>query len=155
MGKVVSLGTLKRKTAELRKKRKKVVFTNGCFDILHSGHVKLFKKARSYGDVLVVAVNADASVRRLKGRGRPVIPCRERMVLLAALCDVDYVLEFREDTPLRVIKELKPAVVVKGGDWKTGTIVGEGLARVIRAPYIKGFSTTGIIERIRRSSLKK
>lgn len=137
----------------LRQEGRRVVFTNGCFDLLHSGHVELLEAARGAGDVLVVAINSDASVRRLKGPARPILEAPERARILAALAAVDFVCVFEEDTPLETIRRLKPDVLVKGADWK-GNIVGQDLVegwggRVVALPLVEGRSTTGIIERIR------
>jgi D-beta-D-heptose 7-phosphate kinase/D-beta-D-heptose 1-phosphate adenosyltransferase len=131
------------------------VFTNGCFDILHPGHVRYLGAARKLGDVLVVAVNSDASVRRLKGGGRPFVRLRDRCEVLAALDAVDYVTSFREDTPQRLIERLQPDVLVKGGDWKPAQIVGSEVVRkrggVVRSlPFARGYSTTDLVKRIRR-----
>jgi D-beta-D-heptose 7-phosphate kinase/D-beta-D-heptose 1-phosphate adenosyltransferase len=130
----------------------KVVFTNGCFDVLHSGHLDLLARARSLGDALVVAINGDESVRRMKGKNRPVFPESERGEILAALSAVDYVCTFNEDTPLAAILAIRPDVLVKGADW-AGNIVGarevEGWGgKVVALPLVQGQSTSGIIERI-------
>jgi rfaE bifunctional protein nucleotidyltransferase chain/domain len=130
----------------------KVVFTNGCFDILHPGHLDLLSRARALGDVLVVAINSDGSVRRLKGASRPIVPEQERAEILKALEMVDYVCIFDEDTPLQAILRLRPDVLVKGADW-TGNIVGtdevQGWGgRVVSLPLVEGQSTSGIIERV-------
>lgn len=132
---------------------RKVVFTNGVFDLLHAGHVAYLKKARSLGDVLVVAVNDDASVRRFKGPPRPLVPAMERAETLCALSCVDAVVLFSEDDPLRVIQLLEPDVLVKGGDWPVEKIIGADVVRrrggeVFSLPYLPGKSTTGMIERI-------
>ena len=132
---------------------KKVVFTNGCFDIIHTGHVRYLKLAKSYGDVLVVAVNSDQSVRLIKGEKRPIMPQAERAEVLAALEVVDYVTVFEEEDPHYVITELMPDVLVKGGDWDLEQIVGKDIVedtggKVYSLPYIEGASTTGIVERI-------
>ena len=136
----------------LQSSGKKVVFTNGCFDVLHPGHLDLLKRARAFGDVLVVAINSDASVRRLKGPNRPVFPENERGEILSALDMVDYVCTFDEDTPLEAILAIRPDVLVKGADW-ADNIVGssevEGWGgKVIALPLVEGLSTTGIIERV-------
>jgi D-beta-D-heptose 7-phosphate kinase/D-beta-D-heptose 1-phosphate adenosyltransferase len=126
-----------------------VVFTNGCFDILHAGHLAVFEKAKRLGDILVVGLNSDRSIRRLKGRGRPVVPQTDRARLLAGLGAVDYVTIFEEDTPEALIRAVRPDVLVKGGDWKADQIVGRKLAKkVVRVPLVRGRSTTGLIERI-------
>lgn len=134
----------------LRKKGKKVVFTNGCFDLIHVGHIRCLEKAKGLGDILVVAINTDSSVKRLKGEGRPIIPQRKRAEVLASLGLVDYVTFFNEDTPYEIIKLLKPDILVKGGDWKRKDIVGSDIVKkTISLPYIKGASTSEIIEKIK------
>jgi len=135
----------------------RVVFTNGCFDLLHVGHVRSLEQARRLGDRLVVAVNSDASVRRLKGPSRPLVPARQRAEVLAALACVDLVVVFAEDTPLRTIVALRPDVLAKGGDWTLDTIVGraevEGWGgRVVRLREIPGVRTTALVERAKRSA---
>jgi rfaE bifunctional protein nucleotidyltransferase chain/domain len=137
----------------LRASRQKIVFTNGCFDILHTGHTRYLAKARSLGDVLVVAVNSDASVRMIKGDKRPINAEAERMEVLAALECVDFVTIFSEPDPHRIISELQPDVLVKGGDWAVEKIIGGDVVQarggtVVNVPYIEGSSTTGIIERV-------
>ena len=137
----------------LRKKGKKVVFTNGCFDILHVGHVRYLKEAKGYGDILIVAVNSDSSVKTIKGDKRPIVSQSERAEVVAALEMVDYVTMFDEDTPYNVIKKLQPDVLIKGGDWTIDRIVGRDIVearggKVIAIPFIKGASTTGIVERV-------
>ena len=132
-----------------------VVFTNGCFDLLHVGHVRSLEQARSLGDRLVVAVNSDASVRRLKGKGRPVIPARQRMEVLAALACVDWVIPFRGATPLAAIRALRPDLLAKGGDWALDEIVGRAEVeswggRVVRLKVIPGVRTTRMLDAISR-----
>jgi D-beta-D-heptose 7-phosphate kinase/D-beta-D-heptose 1-phosphate adenosyltransferase len=151
-GKVLSPSKL----ASLLKNRKskKIVFTNGCFDILHVGHARYLAEARRLGDALVVAINTDASVRKLKGPGRPVNPKKARAEVLAALRSVDYVTFFAEPTPLEVIKRIKPDVLVKGGDWKKKDIVGadfvESLGGKVRSlKFVDGFSTTKTLEKLK------
>ncbi|MGE0824225.1 MAG: D-glycero-beta-D-manno-heptose 1-phosphate adenylyltransferase [Candidatus Binatia bacterium] len=139
--------------AQLRQSGQRIVFTNGCFDILHPGHIHTLSQAKCYGDVLIVGINSDDSVRRLKGERRPILNQTERAVMLAALETVDYVTTFNEDTPLELIRLLQPHVLVKGGDWQTESVVGKELVeanggQVVVVPYQVGFSTTGIIERI-------
>ena len=131
---------------------KKVVFTNGCFDVLHPGHLDLLTRARALGDALVVAINGDASVRRLKGENRPIFPETERGEVLSALEVVDFVCTFNEDTPLETILDVRPDILVKGADW-VGNIVGskevEGWGgKVVALPLVPGNSTTGVIERV-------
>jgi rfaE bifunctional protein nucleotidyltransferase chain/domain len=131
----------------------RVVFTNGCFDILHLGHVEYLEAASQLGDVLVVGVNSDASVRRLKGPSRPVLPQEARARLLAALEFVEAVFIFEEDTPEKLIEALRPDVLVKGGDYTEDQIVGASFVRayggeVVTLPYVEGYSTTGIIQKL-------
>lgn len=139
--------------AILRAAGKKIVFTNGCFDIIHTGHTRYLAKAKSLGDILIVAVNSDASVRMIKGDKRPINSEADRMETLAALEVVDFVTIFNEPDPYRVISEIKPDVLVKGGDWPIEMIIGRDVVearggRVVNVPYIDGASTTGIIEKI-------
>lgn len=137
----------------LRAAGRKIVFTNGCFDIIHTGHTRYLAKARSFGDILVVAVNSDASVRGIKGEKRPVNPEAERAEVLAALGSVDFVVIFDEPDPYKIIAALQPDVLVKGGDWPVEKIIGRDIIEsrggtVMSVPYIEGASTTGIIEKI-------
>jgi rfaE bifunctional protein nucleotidyltransferase chain/domain len=137
----------------LRAAGKKIVFTNGCFDLIHTGHTRYLSKAKSFGDLLIVAVNSDASVRGIKGEKRPINAAADRMETLAALESVDYVVLFPEPDPHRIIAELQPDVLVKGGDWPIEKIVGRDIVearggKVISVGYIEGASTTGIIEKI-------
>jgi D-beta-D-heptose 7-phosphate kinase/D-beta-D-heptose 1-phosphate adenosyltransferase len=130
-----------------------VVFTNGCFDLVHPGHVIYLEAARDRGDLLIVGLNSDASVRRLKGGGRPVFSQEERATVLAALRSVDYVCVFDEDTPLALIEAILPDVLVKGGDWRLAQIVGKEVVeaaggRVMNLPFVEGQSTTAILEKI-------
>jgi len=139
--------------ADLRRQGKRIVFTNGCFDLLHPGHIYLLSQAKALGEVLVVGVNSDASVKRLKGAQRPILSEAERILLLSALGVVDYVTTFREDTPLELIRLLQPQVLVKGGDWNLEALVGREVVeeeggKVVLISYQAGFSTTDIIERI-------
>jgi rfaE bifunctional protein nucleotidyltransferase chain/domain len=128
---------------------KTVVFTNGCFDLVHAGHLKVLEWAKRQGDILVVGLNSDASVRRLKGDRRPILPLVDRAALLAALKPVDFVTWFSEETPHRLIRLLRPDVLVKGGDWAADSIVGrECVKKVKRVPLMKGRSTSGIISTI-------
>jgi rfaE bifunctional protein nucleotidyltransferase chain/domain len=142
-----------------RKKRngRRIVFTNGCFDLLHPGHVGSLEQARALGDALIVGLNSDASVRQLKGAGRPVLPERERAEILAGLECVDAVVIFDEPTPREVIARLLPDVLVKGGDWPGDQIVGReeveaSGGRVVSIPVVPGYSTTAILQKIREGS---
>jgi rfaE bifunctional protein nucleotidyltransferase chain/domain len=137
----------------LRAAGRRIVFTNGCFDLIHTGHTRYLAKAKSLGDLLIVAVNSDASVRDIKGEKRPINIEAERMETLAALESVDYVVLFNEPDPHRIIGELQPDVLVKGGDWPIEKIIGRDIVearggRVVSVGYIEGASTTGIIEKI-------
>jgi D-beta-D-heptose 7-phosphate kinase/D-beta-D-heptose 1-phosphate adenosyltransferase len=131
----------------------KVVFTNGCYDVLHPGHIRLLEAARSLGDVLILALNTDASVQRLKGPTRPIVNEKDRATVLSALAAIDAVVLFDEDTPLELIKAIQPDVLVKGGDYIEATVVGAEQVRaqggrVEIVPTVEGFSTTGILQRI-------
>jgi D-beta-D-heptose 7-phosphate kinase/D-beta-D-heptose 1-phosphate adenosyltransferase len=149
--KIKDLQELKGIVQKLKKEGKRIVFTNGCFDLLHPGHIKCLEEAKKFGDVLIVGINSDQSVKRLKGPQRPIMPLWGRMMLLGALEAVDYVVCFEEDTPLELIKELQPDVLVKGGDWKEEEVVGRELVSEVKiVEYQEGFSTTSIIEKIKR-----
>jgi rfaE bifunctional protein nucleotidyltransferase chain/domain len=154
-GKLVPRTRLAELGRRLRRARRTVVFTNGCFDLIHPGHVALLEEARRHGDVLVVGLNSDRSVRDLKGPGRPLIGQRDRSRMLAALECVDHVTIFSEPTPLKTIRLLRPAVLVKGSDWKRGEIVGrdeveKAGGRVVRVPLKGAYSTTKLLEHLRR-----
>jgi rfaE bifunctional protein nucleotidyltransferase chain/domain len=149
----VPLEALLEERARWRSEGRKVVFTNGCYDLLHAGHVDLLGKARALGDLLVVGLNDDDSVRRAKGPGRPVHPLEERAEVLAALEAVDRVVAFGEDTPARLIEALLPDVLVKGADWGRDEIVGRETVeaaggQVVRVALREGLSTSGLIRRI-------
>ena len=151
--KIKAQDALAKTVAALRGGKRRVVFTNGCFDILHVGHVVYLAKARAMGDVLVVGLNSDSSVRAIKGRGRPVNGQADRATVLAALSSVDYVTIFNEPTPGALIRKLKPDVLVKGADWKTNDIVGGDFVtsyggQVKRISFVKGYSTTRTLARM-------
>ncbi len=151
-GKIFSLEEMKAERERLRKEGKKLVFTNGCFDILHLGHVTYLNWAREQGDALIVGVNSDASVKRNKGPKRPIVPEEDRAKLLLSLRCVDYVVIFDEDTPLRIIAELIPDILIKGRDW-AGNVVGSDIVEanggeVRLADLVAGRSTTGVIEKV-------
>jgi D-beta-D-heptose 7-phosphate kinase/D-beta-D-heptose 1-phosphate adenosyltransferase len=134
---------------KLKKQNKTIVFTNGCFDLLHIGHVSLFKKAKSLGDILIVAINSDKSLAGLKGPKRPLVCQKDRTKILAALSYIDYVVVFGEQTPYKLLSKLKPDILVKGGDYKIEDIVGrEFVKKVYRYPLVKGKSTTNLIKLI-------
>ncbi len=147
--KILGPRALKKFLEEARRQGRKIVFTNGCFDILHAGHVSVLEFSRSKGDLLVVGLNSDASVRRLKGPTRPVNSQQDRALVLAGLESVSAVSIFEQDTPYELIKLVRPDVLVKGGDYKTGEIVGREFAKkVVRFPLLKGRSTTNIIKKV-------
>lgn len=155
--KVVDRATVAAKAAEARRAGKRIVFTNGCFDLMHVGHVRYLAAAKDAGDVLVVAVNSDASVRRQnKGPERPIVSEAARAEVLAALAAVDWVTIFDEDTPAEVVGAILPDVLVKGADWAPDQVVGRDVVearggRVLLVPVVEGFSTTALVERLRRS----
>lgn len=154
-GKIVSRDQLRAERARLRASGRRLVFTNGCFDILHVGHVRYLAEARRLGDALLVAINSDAAVRELKGEGRPIITEAERAEMLAALSAVDYVTVFDDLSPRSLIAEVLPDVLVKGGDYALDEIHGReeveaAGGRVLSLPFIEGASTSGVIERIKR-----
>jgi D-beta-D-heptose 7-phosphate kinase/D-beta-D-heptose 1-phosphate adenosyltransferase len=151
--KVIPISEIRDICRKLRGQGKTIVFSNGCFDLIHAGHVEYLEQAKGLGDVLVIGLNSDASVKRLKGNSRPIVPEDERAEVLAALESVDYVVVFEEDTPYDLIREVAPGILVKGGDWKTGEIVGADLVtarggKVHNLHFRAGVSTSGIISRI-------
>ena len=153
---IVRAGDARRLGESLRRRGRRIVFTNGVFDLLHVGHVSLLERAARLGDVLIVAVNSDASTRRLKGPGRPIVPLRERMELLSGLKAVDHVVPFGEATPARVIAAIRPDVLVKGGDYRKSEIVGRdtverGGGRVVRVRLRAGRSSSRLIAQARRA----
>ena len=157
MGKVISLNQLKSEREKLRTENKTVVFTNGCFDLLHPGHTRYMQMARDLGDVLIVALNGDRAVRELKGNSRPILKENERAEVMAALACVDYVMIFDDISPRETIAALLPDILVKGGDWGVDAIIGReeveaGGGKVMSLPFVEGVSTTEIIERILNSN---
>jgi rfaE bifunctional protein nucleotidyltransferase chain/domain len=153
MSKITPRSELKAKVDRLRREGKKVVFTNGCFDILHAGHTRYLREAKKLGDVLILALNSDNSVRSIKGEKRPIVPEAERAEVVSSLASVDYVTVFDELTPLALIEFLQPDVIVKGGDWAEKDIVGAEAVgkwggRVAIMPEIEGASTTNVIEKV-------
>ncbi len=155
MGQVVDRPALVAWRQQLRREGKRVAFTNGCFDLLHRGHVEYLADARTLADALVVAVNDDASVRRLKGDGRPLTPAADRAAILAALAAVDRVVVFSEDTPADLVAELLPDILAKGGDYAVDEIAGREVVeaaggKVVRIPFRPGYSTSALIARLRR-----
>jgi rfaE bifunctional protein nucleotidyltransferase chain/domain len=155
--KLKSLDELAAIAAAARAKGQTVVFTNGCFDLLHRGHVHILRQAKAAGDLLIVGVNSDRSVKSIKAQQRPILPETDRVELIAAMEMVDYVILFDDPDPYKLIAAIKPQVLAKGGDWSSDKIIGADIVeaaggRVAVIPYLKGFSTTEIIERIRNSN---
>lgn len=139
----------------LRREGKTVVFTNGCFDVLHAGHIRLFREAKKMGDVLIVALNRDASVHKIKGPDRPIFPLRERWEILEAIEDIDYLTSFGEESVQKTVAILLPDVLVKGGDWGFHQVVGRETVeaaggKVVQVPPVKGRSTSAIVQKIAR-----
>ena len=154
--KIKNLAGLTKIIAKLRRQGKKVVFTNGCFDLLHYGHAKYLQDAKGKGDILVVAINSDISVKKIKGKRRPIVNEKDRLSLIAALESVDYVVLFSQESPLRLIKTLKPDVLVKGADWNKSDIVGSDFilnhgGSVSTVRKIRGRSTTNLIRKIAKT----
>lgn len=150
-----SVDELSAMSAQARKAGRVVVFTNGCFDLVHRGHIHLLRQAKALGDILIVGLNSDVSVKTIKGPDRPIMPEADRIELIAALEMVDYVVVYSEPDPYHIIAAIKPNVLVKGGDWSADEIVGADVVqqnggRVAVVPYLPEFSTTQIIERIRK-----
>ncbi|OPY86926.1 MAG: Bifunctional protein HldE [Smithella sp. PtaU1.Bin162] len=154
MNKILDRKNLKNNLDILRREGKKIAFTNGCFDILHVGHVRYLREAKKTADILILALNSDSSVRSIKGEKRPLVPEEERAEILAALEFIDFVTIFPELTPLDLIKYLKPDILIKGGDWPEDKVVGRDEVkkwggRVVLIPEIEGKSTTNIVEKIK------
>ena len=155
--KIKTASEIRRVVVELKRSLKRLVMTNGCFDLIHPGHIRYLNRARRHGDLLLIALNSDASVHRLKGAGRPILNEEDRCEILASLECVDLVTVFEEETPARLIRNLLPDILVKGGDWPLDEIVGRteveaAGGEVISIPFEKGYSTTGLIEQIRYSN---
>jgi D-beta-D-heptose 7-phosphate kinase/D-beta-D-heptose 1-phosphate adenosyltransferase len=153
--KILSLPALLKKLPALRRQGKTIAFTNGCFDLMHIGHVKYLQEAGKGNRVLIVGLNSDISMRRIKGPSRPIVVQGARAAVLAALESVDFVVIFKEATPYKIIAAIKPDILIKGADWKGKPIVGEDLVKKVElVKYIQGFSTTNIIEKIINSEKK-
>ncbi len=155
--KIKKLRNLKRIVSRLRSSGKRVVFTNGCFDLIHCGHIKYLSRAKRLGDILVVGLNSDSSAKKIKGNLRPINGQRDRAEVLASLQYVDYVTVFNQPTPEGLIKELRPDILTKGGDWGVRNIVGSDFVksyggRVVRLPFAKGYSSSSLIRRISKVS---
>ncbi|MBM3250189.1 MAG: D-glycero-beta-D-manno-heptose 1-phosphate adenylyltransferase [Candidatus Omnitrophica bacterium] len=154
--KIKSRVGLERIVSGLKRRGRRIVFTNGCFDLLHFGHARYLEQAKRFGDILIVGVNSDSSVRKIKGKKRPIVKERDRASLIAALESVDFVTIFSEPTPLRLIQRLKPDVLIKGADWNKKGIVGEEFVkgrggRVATVKLERGRSTTGLIGKIAKT----
>jgi D-beta-D-heptose 7-phosphate kinase/D-beta-D-heptose 1-phosphate adenosyltransferase len=149
LNKIKSAQALKKILTKLKKKGKKIVFTNGCFDILHPGHIAILRQAKQKGDVLVVGINSDASSRKIKGNLRPILDSKARALNISALEYVDYVVLFNDKTPYTLIRYLRPHYLVKGSDWKSKDIIGKDLVeKVYRVKLVRNYSTTSIINKI-------
>ena len=160
INKIHSLRGLEEIRIDLKKEGKRVVFTNGCFDLLHSAHVFLFKQAKNLGDVLIVAVNDDRSIRKIKGASRPIFPLEERLEILEAIEHIDYLIPFAEETPQKLISRLLPDVLVKGEDWKKNQVVGREVVeqcggKVVLVSLHEGQSTSSLLEKIALSHTQK
>ena len=154
--KILPLKSLKNQVTNWKKTGKKVVFTNGCFDLIHRGHIEVLAQTADLGDKLIIGLNSDVSIKKLKGESRPIIDENSRAILLASLSFVDAIVLFSEETPLNLISNLNPDVLAKGGDYKINTIVGHEIIRknggeVILVPFVEGFSSSNIIDKIKDS----
>lgn len=147
--KIISLKSAIKFCRQARRQKKKIVFTNGCFDLLHPGHVHLLETAKSHGDILIVGLNSDASVSRIKGKNRPINNQIDRAMVLGAMESVDKIVLFKEDTPYNLIKAIKPDILVKGSDYKKAEIIGREFAgKTMRVRQLKGKSTTNLIKKL-------
>jgi len=158
--KIISLAKLKRKISLLKSYGSRIVFTNGCFDILHYGHIKYLQDAKKRGDYLIVAVNSDSSIKKIKEKNRPVIGQSDRLKTVAALSSVDFVILFNQDNPLKLIKALKPDILIKGADWSKDKIIGADFVesyggKVLTVNLVKGRSTSALIKKIVHDFSKK
>ena len=154
--KIYSLDTLNTQVEKWKETGNKVVFTNGCFDIIHRGHMEVLARTADLGDKLIIGLNSDKSIQKIKGEGRPIIDEQSRSILLAALSFVDAIVLFSEETPLKLISDLLPDVLAKGGDYEIETIVGHEIVqqnggKVKLVPFVEGFSSTNIIDKIKNS----
>ena len=153
--KILTLPALLKKLPALRRQGKIIAFTNGCFDLMHIGHVKYLEDSKRENRILIIGLNSDKSISRIKGSSRPIVVQKSRAAVLAALESVDFIVIFNEDTPYKTIAAIKPDILIKGADWKGKPVVGEDLVKKVEfIKYIKGFSTTNIIEKIIKSEKK-
>ncbi|MCM8766771.1 MAG: D-glycero-beta-D-manno-heptose 1-phosphate adenylyltransferase [Candidatus Omnitrophica bacterium] len=153
MYKIKTIEEIKKISSELKKQGKIIVFTNGCFDIIHPGHIKVLKRAKSIGDILIVGLNSDKSVKMLKGKGRPIIDQKGRCEILSCFSMIDYIVVFKEKTPEKLIKKILPDFIVKGGDYKEEEVIGKEIiekygGKVVIVPLYKKYSTTNLIRKI-------
>ena len=154
--KTLTLGKLLKFLKEAKQAKQKIIFTNGCFDIIHSGHISLLEKAKALGDILILGLNADLSVRKLKGKSRPINKEKDRAIVLSAMEMVDKVIIFKEDTPHEILKLIKPDILVKGADYTRSKIVGTEFAKkTVRIKLVKGQSTSGTIKRMETSVVSR
>ena len=154
--KIFSLEGLSAQVSTWKKEKQKIVFTNGCFDVIHRGHIEVLARTADLADKLIVGLNSDSSIQKLKGQGRPIIDENSRATLLAALSFVDAIILFTQETPLNLIRNLRPDVLAKGGDYAINTIIGHEIVQknggeVILIPFVDGFSSTNIIDKIKNS----
>lgn len=150
--KTETLTNLKKIISRLKKNNKKIVFTNGCFDLIHPGHIKILTSAKKKGDVLIVGLNSDRSIKAIKGKNRPILNQKARVQILSAITPVDYLIIFDQKTPYQIIKKIKPTIIVKGQDWPKDKIIGREFAnKLISVKLTAGYSTTKIIEKIKKS----
>jgi len=151
MSKLKTLNALVKITNQLKQQGKIIVFTNGCYDLLHPGHIKILNQAKKKGDILVVGLNSDSSIRKIKGKMRPIMNERARIKVLESVAMIDYIVVFKDKTPFNIIKKIKPHVLVKGGDWSKEKIIGADLvSKVYRVKLCPGHSTTNIIKKIKK-----
>ena len=153
--KIITLSSLLKKLPGLRRQGKIIAFTNGCFDLMHIGHVKYLEDAGQGNRILIVGLNSDRSISRIKGPNRPIVEQKSRAAVLAALESADFVVIFNEETPYKTIAAIKPDILIKGADWKGKTVVGEDLVKKVEfIKFVQGFSTTNMIEKIIKSEKK-
>jgi D-glycero-beta-D-manno-heptose 1-phosphate adenylyltransferase len=152
--KIVTIDNIKQRITEARANKKQIIFTNGCFDIIHPGHIEYLSKASDYGDIFILGLNTDNSIRKLKGSDRPILNQHSRAIILASMFFLDYIVLFDEETPYNIIQSIQPDILVKGGDYKAENIVGYDIVtkkggKVITIPLTEGFSTTNIIKKMK------
>lgn len=153
MGKYETIASLKKKVKKLKEENKTIVFTNGCFDLIHPGHIKILKKAKESGDILIVAINSDKSVQATKGKTRPLLNQQARVTILSAIQYIDYIAIFDQKTPYALINKLRPEILVKGQDWPKDKVVGRKLVKkIVRVKMSPGYSTTNIINKIKKNA---